>query len=248
MTTINYRHAIAMALLASLVLAIAFLFSAKEIITPQPAVEAETESISFSKDHEKGTEAVVAQLKEQSEALARINARIERLEQGLASATSDAESRNRPTPQLDLDTLGPDPEPTMPEARALPTEEEIAEEGRRQILALEAGLAHEGLDLSWAQAHSDDVRAALNSPGFEDLSLMGVDCRSSLCKLEVSWTPEGADSAEMTVHDLSANLMTLEPFQDTEYTIAPSEQYPGEFVIYLARPGGKGLSRFTKPR
>jgi hypothetical protein len=185
-------------------------------------------------------EALQAQLAKQQDVLARVTSRMAQMEQELSAARTpalresdpygDAEEPERMTTEQFED---------MMRAR----EEEAIEQDRRRLAAIDSGWMHEPVDRGWSVRYEDDVRAALSSDGFEAVALMDINCRSSVCKPELS-----GDSA-VDAQELSLNLIDLEPFQDTEFTITiPENGSPGQVVIYLARPGGQGLSHLSRDR
>jgi hypothetical protein len=119
-------------------------------------------------------------------------------------------------------------------------EDEAIEKDRQRIAAIDSGWMNEPVDPSWAVRYENDVRDAVSSAGFETVSLMDIDCRYSVCKLELN--------ADQTINaeDLNLNLIELEPFQNTEFTTTtPEGGDPGPVIIYLARPGGEGLSHLS---
>jgi hypothetical protein len=185
-------------------------------------------------------EALHAQLAEQQDVLARVTSRMAQMEQELLAARTPAIRESDPYGEAE-EALQITPEQFEDMMRA--REEEAIEQDRRRLAAIDSGWMQEPVDRGWSVRYEDDVRAALSSDGFEAVALMGINCRSSVCKLELS-----GDSA-VDAQELSLDLIDLEPFQDTEFTITiPENGSPGQVVIYLARPGGQGLSHLSGDR
>jgi hypothetical protein len=185
-------------------------------------------------------EALQAQLAKQQDVLARVTSRIVQLEQELRADRDRTSTGSDPYGDAgEAVQITPEQFEDMMRAR----EEEAIEQDRRRVSAIDSGWMQEPVDRGWSVRYEDDVRAALSSDGFEAVALMDINCRSSVCKLELS-----GDSA-VDAQELSLNLIDLEPFQDTEFTITiPENGSPGQVVIYLARPGGQGLSHLSRDR
>jgi hypothetical protein len=185
-------------------------------------------------------EAMHAQLTKQDAAFALIAARLARIENAQPSALAPSGGAREQT----LVDPAVDESERMTPAQM---EEQIREEreaamqvGRQRLAALDDGWSSESIDRGWAQPYEEDVWTALHSPDLGSLSVTDVSCRSSVCKLELRGDPT-VDAVE-----LNAKLVELEPFQNTEFTTTMSEGgEPGQVVIYLARPGGQGLSQLA---
>ncbi len=186
-----------------------------------------------------------ASLAKQNEEITRLTTRLGQLERELRSAPTRAAEvpadQRHPLGEGSLvgDTLAPmTPDQVASIIRA--SEDESIARDRERIAAIDSNWASEPIDQKWAVRYEDDVREALGSLGSDSVSLTDVSCRASLCKLALN-----GDSA-VDAGDLSINLTSLEPFQNTEFTITkPEGGDPGQMVIYLARPGGKGLSHLA---
>ena len=194
------------------------------------------ESLQRQPTHQEA-EALQGHLKELETTLASVISRMARLEYELRSGR--AHSSANPDPYADADEPYPMSREQVDDmVRA--QEDAAIEKDRQRIAAIDSGWMSEPVDPSWAVRYENDVRAALGSAGFETVSLMDVDCRYSVCKLELN--------ADQTINagDLNLNLIELEPFQNTEFTTTtPEGGDPGTVIVYLARPGGEGLSHLS---
>jgi hypothetical protein len=185
-------------------------------------------------------EVLKAQLAKQNEILAQMTARMATMEHQLKSGPARSEGARKAQAAGDAVASGDDrprltPQQVRDEMNA--REAEIREKGKERFATIGAGWASEPVDPGWSERHEADIRTSLGSPEFESVSLADVDCRSSVCKLDIS------SSSDIDIEDFNIQLAKLRPFQDTEYTTSkPEGGDPGQVVIYLARPGGEGLA------
>jgi hypothetical protein len=193
----------------------------------------------------KQDEALQVQLAEQHAILERITARLGRMENELKRipARSIAEDPQAPARTIPADLPADQPSRMTPEQleETIRAEQEAAmERGRQRLAAIDGGWSSEPVDEGWAKSYEDEIWTALDSPDLGPLSVVDVGCRYSVCKLDLSGDPT------VDAEELNAKLVELEPFQNTEFTTTkPEGGESGQIVIYLARPGGQGLSHLV---
>jgi hypothetical protein len=190
-----------------------------------------------------GEDALRSQLQKQNDLLAQMTARLSRLEHERQSAPEflgGGRDRSATADTGARDSGAPHQRMTVQQIREEQSARETAakEAGLQRLATIGKSWEREPVDPGWADRYEMDVRAALGSSEFDSVSLVDVDCRSNLCKLELSADPD-TDASE-----LSVSLTQLKPFQNTEFTTTkPEGGDAGQILIYLARPGGEGLAQ-----
>lgn len=188
-------------------------------------------------------------LAKQNEVITRLSARLAQMERELRSAPTPAVdgSPDQRGPIDEAGLVGDTPAPMSPDQavdaiRAL--EEESLRRDRERVTAIDSSWESEPIDHEWATRYEDDVREALDSLDSNSVTLTDINCRASMCKLALNNGESAVDVGDL--ENLNTHFVNIELFQDTEFTITkPEGGGPGEVVVYLARPGGKGLPQMA---
>jgi len=82
-------------------------------------------------------------------------------------------------------------------------------EGVRQserLLALQEELDQESVDQDWAQQAETDIEQAFSRPEMEAASLLGADCRTTLCEIRYTLDTDAGDAASLVSLELPVVL------------------------------------------
>lgn len=176
----------------------------------------------------------------ESAALERLNGKVARLEQLLAAE----QQRDKRTVNVTQLVAAPassgeqavvDPGPASPE-------DEAAEEAQRQAAEtrqreerqarLDGMLATEPADPNWSRSTVNEIRDWMTHPKLSKFKLEGVECRSSLCRIELSVEP-GSNP-----HDFfSYNSAALAKFEDGTAHLVRDPNGGAHLVTYIGRKG-----------
>lgn len=107
------------------------------------------------------------------------------------------------------------------------------EQRDRITQSLESRMASEDQDAEWGVNAESELTDGLQSAGFQNTALVGVACRSTLCK--VSLTHADFDAED----EFLGKLAGLPGMQDTEIFYVRDEQADGstQMVLYVGRQG-----------
>jgi hypothetical protein len=150
----------------------------------------------------------------------------------------DARGGRRSSPALDVSDDLP-PEYLAPQyGEEVSMEEQIerealADRSEARMRDLTSHFAAEPKDAGWAGAFAERIRAALAQSGVKPGMVRAVDCRSSMCRIEVSL-------ADGTAY-LGANLLASFGMQYRIRTIPASETGPATLEVFMARPEHAGV-------
>jgi hypothetical protein len=133
------------------------------------------------------------------------------------TARTPAEPQQQPPPS--------EPPPPSPPAQRVTADSLAAR--------MSAGLTTESRDPSWAPSAETTLYAALRAEAFKDTSLKSVECRATMCRIELSHRDRDAQSRfTQAVNDVPL-------FQNTEYFAHGQDREWKHYVLYLAREGHK---------
>ena len=173
-------------------------------------------------------------------------ARLGRLERELSAlGTMPRSSESQPVDlearldalKRELATLSGQPKPTAAPAAAPadPIEQERQEHEFKQqaIATLEDSLASEPMDANASMVTSAELSRVMQSPVFEKTRIGEVQCRSTLCRIDVS---HDDPQAEM---QFSLSLSQVETFRDGEGFVQMLPRSDGgiDTVVYISRAG-----------
>ena len=86
----------------------------------------------------------------------------------------------------------------------------------------------EPIDYSWSSSMTDRIESALNSEAASDLNIDYMECRSSMCRLEISTTGSSVDleAFKLDFRDQLSDVLTSGAVQQDE---------TGKMIVYLGR-------------
>jgi len=126
-----------------------------------------------------------------------------------------------------------------------PAEEEalLIEEEERAMQArletIEGAIATEPEDAEWSYSAADLIREVLASKEFEGTSLYGLECRSTLCKLEVGHD----DRRKRTEFEMRFPMRVASLLPRVTMNLIEDDGGSSRTIVYLAREG----HRFPQP-
>jgi hypothetical protein len=129
-------------------------------------------------------------------------------------------------------------EQAEPYGEEVSTEEQIARDHARaralarataRITDLETRFTEESADAQWAPQFSAHLRGLLGKEGVETAAIRRVECRSTLCRVELD-VKDGAPVAKLL--QVSAQLQT-------QYWVRPAATPVTALDVFVARPGLK---------
>jgi hypothetical protein len=129
-------------------------------------------------------------------------------------------------------------EQAEPYGEEVSTEERLARDHARartlaranaRITDIETRFTEESADARWAPQFSAHLRGLLGKEGVETAAIRRVECRSTLCRVELD-VKDGAPVAKLL--QVSAQLQT-------QYWVRPAEPPVTALDVFVARPGLK---------
>lgn len=107
------------------------------------------------------------------------------------------------------------------------------EQRDRITQSLESRMASEDQDAAWGVNAESELTDGLQNAGLDNTALVGVTCRSTLCKVALTHTDFDAED------EFLGKLASLPGMQDTEIFYVRDEQADGstQMVLYVGRQG-----------
>ena len=159
--------------------------------------------------------------------LAALRTQLPSVDRDQAATGREKHQRAKAGPAGDYGTKAP---PLTPDEASAEDEHARAEaQTQAQIEALEGTLFGEDADPGWADAAQSALQEAFHRGAVAGLSLIQADCRTSLCRLELSL--EGARLAEA----IFQQLMDFTSWNGEGFT--QIDEASGTSVVYLSREG-----------
>jgi hypothetical protein len=84
--------------------------------------------------------------------------------------------------------------------------EDAGAELQHQLASIESGFLAEPRDAAWAEQTAARIREAWNRTQSPDIHIAGLDCRASLCRMEIQATGDGTDLSSDLFAELSPDL------------------------------------------
>jgi len=165
--------------------------------------------------------------------LASVQSEMARVKTALVSLSAQplaANDRDAPTVDTGSSAKG---HSTIPRSSKPPTAEATARMQQANFEAIEAGFGAEPTDAAWANKVTDLVKGAVADKGAEGNDIQMLECRSTLCRVEVFHSTPAAKAGFL--HNFAFKVGSELP----ELTIQPIDGADGTSIsrIYLARNG-----------
>ncbi len=111
--------------------------------------------------------------------------------------------------------------------------EQEDEQVEQRMAKMEENLAEEAIDSAWSSATIDQVEAAFDSSELVDAQIIDLDCRKTLCRIEI----DVDDPFLASEYQLSLSLKVGHLLPQTSMAISQDEEGRSSAILFMAREG-----------